>query len=316
MTDVKQVCDYLKQNDDYLILMHGSPDGDAIGSAYSLCRALRALGKKADCACCDPIPSRYGFIVNEVQPIGHTPKHVLTVDVADPKLLGSLRKEYEDRIELAIDHHASNVAYADISLVKADAAAACEVIYYIIVALGVEIDTKIAECLFTGIATDTGCFKFSNTTAETHRIAADLIERGIDAGEINRIMFDTKSITRLDLERKVIEGMDVLDDGKITVISLSAEMQAEATPDDLEGINALSRQIEGVVAGITIREKETNRFKISVRTYDPIDASAVCKKLGGGGHIRAAGCELKMPYDDAKATVLAAVREELYKWRD
>lgn len=312
MTELKKVCDYLIQNDDYLILMHGTPDGDAVGSAYALCRALRALGKRADCDCCDPIPSRYGFMVEGVEKTGHTPIHVLTVDVADPKLLGGLRKEYEGRIELAIDHHASNVGYATLSYVRAEAAAACEVIYDVICALGVEIDKKIAECLFTGIATDTGCFKFSNTTANTHRVAAKLIECGIDAGEINRIMFDTKSFARLELEKKVLENMEMLDDGKIALILLTAEMQASVTQDELEGINALSRQIEGVQAGVTIREKEVNRFKASVRTYE-LDASAICKKLGGGGHIRAAGCELKMPYNEAREAILAAVREELYK---
>jgi len=313
MTKIKQICDYLNQNDNYLILMHGSPDGDAVGSAYALCRALRALGKSADCACCDPLPRRYSYMLEGVENTNHHYEHILTVDVADPKLLGGLRKEYGDRIEVAIDHHASNVEYAELSLVLPEAAAACEVIYDVICALGVAIDRKIAECLFTGIATDTGCFKFSNTTATTHRIAANLIEKGIDAGEINRIMFDTKSFARLDLERRVIEKMEILDDGKIAVLVLTAEMQEGLTPDDLEGINALSRQIEGVIVGITLREKEANRFKASVRTYDPVDASVICRNLGGGGHIRAAGCELKMPFDEARDTILAAVREELNK---
>lgn len=313
MTEIKKICDYLTQNDDYLILMHGSPDGDAVGSAYALCRALRALGKKADCACCDPIPSRYSFMLEGVENTNHAYRHILTTDVADPKLLGSLRKEYGDRIELAIDHHASNVGYAPLSLVRAEAAAACEVIYYVICALGVEVDRKIAECLFTGISTDTGCFKFSNTTADTHRVAAKLIECGIDAGEINRIMFDTKSIARIELERKVLEKIEYLDEGKIAIITLSLEMQQSVSPDELEGINALSRQIEGVIAGVTIREKEPNRYKASVRTYHPLDASAICKKLGGGGHIRAAGCELKMPFNEAREAIIAAVREELYK---
>ena len=140
-----------------------------------------------------------------------------------------------------------------------------------------------------------------------------MIEKGIDAGEINRIMFDTKSFARLDLERRVIEKMEILDEGKIAVLVLTAEMQEGLTPDDLEGINALSRQVEGVIVGITLREKEANRFKASVRTYDPVDASMICRKLGGGGNIRASGCELKMPFDEARSTILAAVREELSK---
>ncbi len=311
MTEINKICDYLKQNDDFLILMHGSPDGDAIGSAYALCRTLRAMGKKADCDCCDPIPPRFSFLTEGVDKIGHTPLHVLTVDVADAKLLGRLREVYGEQIEVAIDHHASNVGFAPLSYVVGDAAAACEVVYDIIRLLGVEIDRKIAECLFTGLATDTGCFKFSSVTAKTHRVAADLIEYGIDAGEINRVMFDTKSFARLDLERKVLESIELHNNGRVAVVCLSLEMQSGVPTEEIEGINALPRQIEGVVVGITLREKEPGRFKVSVRSYHPIDASAICRKLGGGGHIRAAGCELKMPYNEAKEAILAAVREEL-----
>ena len=311
MTDIKSICEYLKANDNFLILMHASPDGDAVGSGYALCRALRSMGKKADCACGDVIPARYGFMLEGVEPIGHTPQHIITVDLADTKLLGKLRKEYEGKIEAAIDHHASNIGYAPLSLVRSEASAACEVIYDVLIELGCEIDVKIAECLFTGISTDTGCFKFSNTTANTHRVAAMLIEKGIDAGEINRIMFDTKSLARFELEKQVIDSMELLDGGQMAVVCVSLDMQEGLTPDELEGINALTRQIEGVVVGITMRQKGEERYKISVRTHAPIDASAICARLGGGGHIRAAGCEIKLPFNEAKAAIIAAAREEL-----
>ncbi len=313
MTDIKTICEYLKSNDNFLILMHASPDGDAVGSGYALCRALRQMGKKADCQCSDIIPARYGYMLEGIEKIGHEPEHIITVDIADPKLLGKLRAQYADRIEVAIDHHASNVGYAPLSLVRSEAAAACEVIFDIINLLGCEIDKKIAECLFTGISTDTGCFKFSNTTANTHRVAAKLIEAGIDAGEINRIMFDTKSFARLNIERQVIEKIEMLNEGKIAVIHVPLKMQEDVSPDELEGINALSRQIEGVVIGVTMREKDENKYKISVRTHAPIDASAICARLGGGGHMRAAGCEIALPFNEAKEKIIAAAREELSK---
>ena len=143
----KKILEKIKEYNRIIIFRHFRPDGDAVGSAYALCRALRALGKKTDCACCDPLPSRYSYMTEGMENTNHNYEHILTVDVADPKLLGGLRKEYGDRIELAIDHHASNVEYAKLSLVRPEAAAACEVIYDVINNLGVDIDKKIAECL-------------------------------------------------------------------------------------------------------------------------------------------------------------------------
>ena len=309
MTEFETVSRWLKENDDYAILMHASPDGDAIGSAYGLRRILRALGKRAVCLCHDPIPARYDYLMDG-DDAPFEPRHIIAVDLADEKLLGSLQETYAGKIELCIDHHISNRIDCPLLLLDGAAAAACEVLYTLAVTLGVAIDAGIAACLYTGIATDTGCFKFTNATAHAHEVAARLIEAGAPYGEINRIMFDTKSRARLEVERLALESMEYHFDGRCALIVVTEEMAAMTTPDELEGITALTRQVEGVEVGLTFRYKGPNRYKISARTLESVDASALCAQLGGGGHRRAAGCELAMPLEEAKATMLRVLAKE------
>lgn len=311
MTELQDVCRWLKGHDDYAILMHASPDGDAVGSAYALCRALEGLGKRARCLCSDAIPPRYDYMTVGVGLGDFAPEHVIAVDLADTKLLGNLEAEYGERIELCIDHHVSNRIDCPMLVLDGEASAACEVLFELFGTLGTVIDADIAACLYTGLATDTGCFKFTNTSARTHEIAARLIRAGAPYGEINRIMFDTKSRGRLEVERRTLESIEYHFDDRCALIVVTKEMQEMASPDELEGITALSRQIEGVAVGLTFRYKGPDRYKVSVRTLDSVNASAICGRLGGGGHLRAAGCELAMPLEQAKKAMLAAVAEEL-----
>lgn len=311
MTELQDVCRWLKGHDDYAILMHASPDGDAVGSAYALCRALEEMGKRARCLCSDAIPPRYDYMTVGVGLGDFAPEHVIAVDLADTKLLGNLEAEYGERIELCIDHHVSNRIDCPMTVLDGDASAACEVLFELIGALGVAIDAEIAACLYTGIATDSGCFKFTNTSARTHEVAASLIRAGAPFGEINRIMFDTKSRARLEVERMALDSIEYHFDGRCALIVVTKDMQDMTTPDELEGITALTRQIEGVEVGLTFRYKEPDRYKVSARTLDSVNASAICARLGGGGHLRAAGCELAMPLEQAKKAMLAAVAEEL-----
>ncbi len=309
MNGIINVCDYLKSHDNYLIIMHDSPDGDTVGAGYGLCRALRALGKAADCVCGDKIPEKYSYMTDDVTPMCDSYEHIMTVDVADIRLIKKYGELYNGKIELCIDHHSTNTHYAEHTYVRSDAAAACEIIYDVVLGLGCEISADIARCLYTGISTDTGCFKYSNVTPNTHIVAARLMETGIDAAEINRIMFDTKSFEQLKVENLAVNEMDMLFDGRCAMIVLSKAMQAMAPEDDLEGIKAITRQIKGVQIGITMREKKDVGYKVSIRSNPPYSASDICAVLGGGGHMYAAGCEVNLPLSEAKAKVIAAISE-------
>ena len=290
--ELRQAADMLSAADHILILMHHFPDGDTVGSAYALGRALQQHGKHVQMGCSHAIPARYGYITETVRSETFTPSLIVAVDVADAPLLG---ETYKDIVpDLVIDHHGSNTLYGRRTYVDSNAAANCEIIYRLIHLLNLPIDRQIAAALYTGISTDTGCFKFTNTTPETHRIAAELMAMDIDFGTINRIMFDTKTKSRVLLERLALDHMQFFCGDRCAMITVTTQMcrQTGATSDDLEGITALPRQIEGVVIGITIRQREPELFKISVRTHEPVSASEFCAAFGGGGHIRAAGCEI------------------------
>lgn len=309
MKSIETICEYLLNGDNYLIIMHDSPDGDTVGSGYALCRALRAIGKRADCACGDRIPDKYDYMTDGIGDICTTYDHVIAVDVATVGLIRELGKRYAGRIELCIDHHDTNSLYAAHTYVRGDAAATCEIIYDVICGLGCEIQPEIAECLYTGISTDTGCFKYSNVTPRTHIIAAELMKTGIDTARINRIMFDTKSFEQLRVESMALEQMELLFGGKCVVIVLTQQMQELAPDDDLEGIKAITRQIKGVQIGVTMRERAQGEYKVSVRSNPPYSASDICGALGGGGHMYAAGCEINLPLDDAKRKLIAVISE-------
>lgn len=307
-----EVCDYLRKHDNYLILTHASPDGDTLGSGFGLMRVLEDLGKKAKVFCPEGIPKKFEYLAKTPK-VDFKEKTIVAVDIADPKLLGMACEQYADKVQLCIDHHISNTKYSKSLYLDATSAAACESIYTIAVALGVEINQDIANALYTGIATDTGCFKFSNTTAKTHSITAKLFEAGVDATEINRAMFETISCARLDIERLALDTIDFRFNGKCAVISITADMieKTKCEKSDLEGITAMARTIEGVVVGITLRENQRGRIKASVRTHDPIDACAICNNLGGGGHPRASGCEVVGDVDHAKQEILKYVGQAL-----
>ncbi|MBR2079253.1 MAG: DHH family phosphoesterase, partial [Clostridia bacterium] len=215
-------------------------------------------------------------------------------------------EKYADRVDLSIDHHGTGKLFAKKTYVEPESASACELLYEIIQSLGVKIDKGIADCIYTGCSTDTGCFKYSNVTARTHRIAAELIEYGADHSRINEKMFDTKSMNSIMLERMCYETLESFADGKIAVITVTKEMLSKSGTDKsaLDAIKPITRQIEGVEIGLTVKEEDNGAAGISIRTSENYDASLICAHFGGGGHIRAGGCEIKDTTENAKAKVV------------
>lgn len=277
---------------DILILSHRRPDGDTSGCAGALCHSLRALGKRAYILPNPEITQRYApLIVPCYCSPDFNARFVVTVDIADYTLFTENAKAFEHRIDLAIDHHRSNPHFADRNLVMPGAGACAEVIYDVLMAMGVPLTTEIAEPLYVAVSTDTGCFRYSNTTPHTHAVAAACLTTGMDGGEWNRLLFETKSRPRFEMERIIFDSMEFFEDGKIALATLlRADIdRVGATPDDLDSIAALPRQIDGVEIGLTLTENADGTCKASVRTTKEVDASALCQKCGGGGHLRAAG---------------------------
>ena len=303
MLDCAQAAALLQGWDKILVMSHASPDGDTLGSASALLRGLASLGKEVAFFCADPVPEKFQYLFAGI-PLGDfAPDHVMTVDVADKRLLGDAPPEYLARVELAIDHHGTHVPFSQERWVDAHAAAAVELFYALLVELGVELAPAVADCLYTGLTTDTGCFRYRSVTPRTHRIAADLLERGARGADINRAMFESKSKAQVEAERRAMDSMRFSSGGKCALVTLPYSIFAEtgAQESELEGIAAMPREIQGVVLGVTLKEKEDGAVKVSVRANPPADASALCGRFGGGGHQGAAGCSLgKVSLEEAQ----------------
>lgn len=285
---IREAADFFRTHDHYTILCHANPDGDTAGCGYGLLRALIRLGKKARVRCADPISERFSFMWEGVFSPDFDEETVVSVDVADSRLLGAYEREYEGRVVLAIDHHVSHVDFSELLLNEPDASACAETIYRIIRELDIPPDGGIAACLYTGIATDSGCFRYSSVTPETHRIAADLLEYDFGFAELNYLLFERKTRARIILEETIYREMEFYCAGRCAVIILGKELLEEVDAEDINGISAIPRQVQGVEIGVVIKQKG-NGWKASLRS-NTVDVQKICTAFGGGGHIRAAGC--------------------------
>ena len=309
---LEQAAKFLSEHDDFLILSHANPDGDTFGCSHGLCGALQKIGKRAKIACADPLSQRFSYMRNAIEIQEFEERTIVSVDVADKSLLGSNEELYGDKVDLAIDHHFSHVPFAKQVYVDDTAAAAAEIVYDLILLLGVTPDKNIAACLYTGIATDTGCFKFGNTTRLTHEKAGRLMEYGFDAAEINYTLFDMKTKARLKLEHYALENMELFAGDRGAVVVLTKELMDSVDAEDVNGIASLPRQIQGVEVGIVLKERDEG-WKASMRSNN-VNVQKICGLFGGGGHIRAAGCTLKnMTAQEAKEKIKAAATEALQK---
>lgn len=310
---LEQAAEFLLNNDNFLILSHANPDGDTEGCAYGLCGALQRIGKKAKTACSDPLSERFMYLKEAVTEQDFEEKIIVSVDVADKSLLGELEEKYGDKIDLAIDHHVSHRPFAERIFVDDTAAAACEVIFDLVKLLGENtLDEQTAKCLYTGIATDTGCFKFGNTTGVTHEKAGKLMEYGFDAASLNYLLFDMKTKERIELERYVFENIEFFAEDKGAIIALSKEILDSVDTEDVNGISALPRQIQGVEVGVVLKQKK-DCWKASLRS-NKVNVQEICGLFGGGGHLRAAGCSFYTDdVNEIKEKIKEAVTEAVGK---
>lgn len=312
---VDKAAQLLKENDNFLILTHMSPDGDTLGSAFALCRCLQKLGKNAAVATEDKLPKRFSYLAEAVTECEFEKKYIVAVDIATENLLPKNASQYKGNIKLCIDHHPSNTHYAESFCVEPMAAACAEIIFKVINSLGVGIDRLTANCLFTGITTDTGCFRYSNVTAQTMNTAARLIELGCDNYKINKLMFETNSKSRIEAEQLALSTLEYFCGGKIAVMLVTLDMLSRSGADEseLDGLSAIPRTIEGVVVGVTIREKGDGLLKISVRSDETVcSANEICSQFGGGGHAAAGGCSINgMTIAQAKEALVNAAASKL-----
>ena len=301
---------YLEALDNVLLLTHVRPDGDTIGSAAALCRALRDCGQTAYLLPNPEITATYApYAAPYWAPDGWQAEHIVSVDIADASLLPENAQSYRDRIELAIDHHPSQTFFARNTCLEADSAACGEIVYEIIQHL-TALTADIALPLYVAVSTDCGGFQYGNTTARTHRIAAALMDV-VDVAAVNKALFRTKSRVRLAMESRMVADMKLFDHQRVVVmeIPLSLRQEMQATDADIEELSALPALVEGTDCGVTLRELRPGTVKVSVRTGPRVDACALCRILGGGGHHAASGATVEGTLDEARMAVLAAYRK-------
>ena len=311
MLTVSETAEALRSFDNVLILTHVRPDGDTVGCAAALCAGLRALGKTAYLL---PNPeltrNSEPYFLPYAAPEGFVPSAVVSTDVATTALLPENALCWMGAIDLAVDHHPSFEHFGKANIVRPEAAACGELVYDILADLG-PITPEIALPLYVAVSTDTGCFAYTNTTSRTHQVAAALMATGIDFRTVNKVFFRTKSRKRMQLEGAMLSTAEFYDRDRVAVLSVPMSLmeKVNATESDAEDLSALGGQIEGVDCAITMRELRPDVWKMSVRTGARVNATQVCRMLGGGGHAAAAGCTVEAPWAEAKRQILAAVAQ-------
>lgn len=303
---------WLLQQDNYCILTHGAPDGDTLGSAAGLCLGLRAAGKTAYVLENPEIGPRLDFLCRDLQ-IGEPMENatIISVDIAAPNMIQETHRQYTDRVALRIDHHGSATSFTPLELVDPTAAACAEIIYDVLAEMGVAMTQQIAIALYTGTATDTGCFRFSNTNTHTFLVVAGCSATGANFQPINQALFDTVSLSHLRVQAWVTENTKFYADGQVAVCALpySLTSSLNVAEEEIGGMAGFVRSIEGVKMAATLRESGEGRIYISLRAVPGYNCAAVAEKFGGGGHKGAAGGGSSLPLGE----ITEALTEEMLK---
>lgn len=317
--------DILLQGKRVLILFHVHPDGDASGSAFALRAFLESVGASARCVCADELPDRLAFLADgqdsvlpDAIPEGFDPDLIVTVDTASPSQMGALYERYGARVDLMIDHHGKGTPYAD-HCIEADSSACGEILYEILKIASqktnVPLSGRVCELLYAAISSDTGCFRYSNTSPATHRSAAELLGAGFSPAEINHRLFGIKSLKQMQVEHAGFERMNLYCGGRMAVITFPYDLKKQygAEDEDLETLIDVARCIKGVeIAAVIKQPTAEGRFRVSLRSSSDLDVSEIAELYGGGGHKKAAGCSLQSDSIlSAEMTVVLAVEQRL-----
>jgi len=313
---LKELAGFLKAAETILIFTHTNPDGDALGSAAALCRVLRKMGKTSWILMDEEVPEYISFMDTEfvTRDKDCLKDHDVSicVDCGEYSRFPALADKFDEgKLHLCVDHHATGDGFGDHYYIDPSEAATCQLIYKLIKELGSEfIDKTVAESIYTGINTDTGSFQYSNTTADTHAIASDLMTYGVDHTAINVKLYQTIPMTKLKIQASILQRAEFLFGGKVAVGYVTGEMleEAGAVVDDAEGTIDMLRNIEGVEIAAFLKEKG-EAVKVSMRAKSYANVAEIVSVFGGGGHVKAAGCTLEMGMDEALDAIKKAIGE-------
>ena len=316
---INNVIEKIKESKKIAITFHTSPDGDSLGSSTALTLALRSLGKDCSILCKEAIPQTFTYlpcseeITGENYNVEKDTDLVIVLDCGDFKRINAeiLLKD-RDYTLINLDHHMSNELYGDLNYVNTNASAVGEIVYQILKLLDISLTKEIGVALYTSLLTDTGSFRHSNTTSDTHNIAGDIINTGIDFSEIHRIIFDNKSFNKVKLYGKVIETMALECNKKVVFMELTNKMLEELNLDgsDTSDLITFGSKVEGAEVTVLIKESEDG-VKVSLRSKNKVDVRKVAEGFNGGGHIRAAGFVAESNIQTIKEKLITILEKEL-----
>lgn len=308
-----EAADFLAAHDHYIILTHNRPDGDTIGSAAALCRGLRSLGKTAHVLENKGVSPRFewlhqGLTTRQVE----ESDCIVSVDVASPEILPQDFKPLLGRIRLRIDHHSSATSFTDFELVDSASASCAELVYDVLNLLNCPLDKDMAEAIYVGTSTDTGCFRYANTTAHTFSTAAACAQAGARIYQLNMELFETNTLARLKMQGWIVDNIKMLRNGSMCVCAIPKQVELDmgVTGDDMDNISSFPRTVAGVCMAATLREADNGDVKLSVRAVPGYDATKVTVPFGGGGHKGAAGATIKLPLQEAAQAVERIMLEQ------
>ncbi|MUT66400.1 bifunctional oligoribonuclease/PAP phosphatase NrnA [Paenibacillus sp. NEAU-GSW1] len=312
---------FMKEGDDFLVVSHVQPDGDAISSTSVIAWLLNKLGKKAVLMNEGEPPSRLSYlyqfdaIINyrKTRPETKFTK-VITVDCADYKRIGEVTALFAPDVQMVnIDHHPTNDGFGSVNIILDHAAATVEILYDLIERAGIELDLDCATAIYTGLLTDTGGFRYSNTSSKVMAIASRLLEFGVRGHQLADHLLEKMTMPKLKLLQRSLSRLTFSEDQQIGWLYIAKDDMREtgAVSDDFEGIVNYALNIDGVEVGILFKETDDGQVKASLRSAGKVDVAAIAQSFGGGGHVRAAGCRLEGPLAESTQTLVEAVRKAL-----
>jgi phosphoesterase RecJ-like protein len=317
---LQEAARFIQENDRFLVVSHINPDGDAVGSTCAIGSLLKKLNKSFVLLNDGHVPGKFHIVPMSDEIVDFSKegvkepfRHIIAVDAADIERIGDVLVHLaEDYQLLNIDHHPTNNGYGQYTLIRDDAAATAEIIFELALAMDVYMDKELCTCLYTGLMTDTGGFRYSNTTPQVMRIASRLLEAEVEASILAERLLETISLGQVRLLQRSLKTLSFAAEGKVgwMTISMKDFEGLDVDSSDTDGIMVYPRNIEGVEVGLLFKEVDSGRVKVSFRSKN-IDVAAIAQAFDGGGHVKASGCTLLGTLQEAQDQVIQKVLEAL-----
>lgn len=318
---LRQTKQFLLDHDDYLVVSHIQPDGDAVSSTLAVGWLLSCLGKKYTLLNEGPIPNRMNFLwrAGDIADMSKAPlqrsfRNVICVDCADFQRVGKTQQYFEPDADIVnIDHHPTNNGYGTVQLIKPDAAATAEILFDLLKEFGVQWDTDIATAIYTGLLTDTGGFRYTNTSPKVMEAASELLSLGVNGPELAEALLEELTLAQVKVLSRALQTLQMSPEGDIAWVYVTPRdmEECQAANEDLEGIVNYPRNIQGVEVGMLFKVINDQSVKVSFRSAGKVDVAKLAQSFGGGGHTRAAGARLDLPLEQAMALVIEEVGKHL-----